>query len=328
MVNISKIMSTLIRVLPETEGMAGRLTLGSKQISKIAARGGAEGKMLGKAVEGLREPAIDVAFKAKSNYAVAGLHLKDGERVVQKEAFSLTRPKAGVLDGKYHIEGTEGDILTGSFSYERPVPQNVPKYTPKDKGKIIETEHKKIAQNDLTIPKDKRSDEIIKLKEAKQLEIDWAQEAKKQVIPGVPPPRPVVKIHKPDVLDKLNKLAKIDRAEFERVRQELSKNGFQAYFDPHTGKLDIIEAKDMNEVRAILSKKLQKPILSMSEKDLAVYNRFKAAQYTPEKMHAYKQAELEQAFANFEDKVPLNKREWSEILHSEVDNIINTRFIG
>ena len=57
------------------------------------------------------------------------------------------------------------------------------------------------------------------------------------------------------------------------------------------------------------------------------YNRVKNAEYSPEKMHAYKQKELENAFANFEDKVPLNKREWSEILHQNVDDIIESRFI-
>ena len=88
---IQKIIGKVMQVLPKTEGAAGRIHLGEKQIGEFLKQGGSnqEVKALKELVGGLKSPSIDVAYKAKSNYTIAGLRLNEGKDVVGHTAISV-----------------------------------------------------------------------------------------------------------------------------------------------------------------------------------------------------------------------------------------------
>lgn len=88
---IQKIMGKVMQFLPKTEGAAGRIHLGEKQIGELLKQGGSnqEVKALKELVGGLKSPSIDVAYKAKSNYTIAGLQLNEGKEVVGHTAVSV-----------------------------------------------------------------------------------------------------------------------------------------------------------------------------------------------------------------------------------------------
>lgn len=299
---------SIAKMLPRLEGSKGTLTLTSKQIEQIAAKDARAAEYLGNLTQGINNPTLEIAYKAKSNYAIAGLQVRQGKDIVRKGAVSFSPDKNGQI-GKYHYSNNDGEIVAGDFRYVQQGAENLGK-------KAVKGEF--IAKKDASIKKVDKTNT-------------------NEVIPGVLPPKPPVTINTDDMLQKLNKFAKTDRAEFERLRKQLSGDGFQVYFDPHTGKLNIIEAKDMEEVVKMLRlrnlPKLPSPQSYLEQGRMShfaeqKYKAVKNAEFSPEKMHAYRQKELDSAFANFEDKVPLNKREWSEILHQQVDDVINSRFIG
>lgn len=88
---IQKIIGKVMQVLPKTEGAAGKIHLGEKQIGEFLKRGGSrqEAKALKELVGGLKSPSIDIAYKAKSNYTIAGLQLNEGKEVVGRTAVSV-----------------------------------------------------------------------------------------------------------------------------------------------------------------------------------------------------------------------------------------------
>lgn len=93
---INKIMGKVMQFLPKTEGAAGRIHLGEKQIGELLKQGGSgqEVKALKELVGSIKKPSIDVAFKAKSNYTIAGLQLKDGKDVVGHTAVSVVNAES------------------------------------------------------------------------------------------------------------------------------------------------------------------------------------------------------------------------------------------
>ncbi len=88
---IQKIMGKIMQVLPKTEGAAGKFHLGEKQIGELLKQGGSkqEVKALKALVGDLVHPSLDVAYKAKSNYTIAGLRLNEGKAVVGHTAISV-----------------------------------------------------------------------------------------------------------------------------------------------------------------------------------------------------------------------------------------------
>ena len=88
---IQKIIGKVMQVLPKTEGAAGKFHLGEKQIGELLKQGGSkqEVKALKALVGDLVHPSLDVAYKAKSNYTIAGLRLKEGKAVVGHTAISV-----------------------------------------------------------------------------------------------------------------------------------------------------------------------------------------------------------------------------------------------
>lgn len=88
---IKKIFGTVMEFLPKTEGVAGRIHLGEKQIGELLKRGGSkqEVKALKALVGDLVHPSVDIAYKTKSNYTIAGLILNEGKDVVGRTAISV-----------------------------------------------------------------------------------------------------------------------------------------------------------------------------------------------------------------------------------------------
>ena len=88
---IQKIIGKVMQVLPKTEGAAGKFHLGEKQIGELLKQGGSkqEVKALKALVGDLVHPSLDVAYKAKSNYTIAGLRLNEGKAVVGHTAISV-----------------------------------------------------------------------------------------------------------------------------------------------------------------------------------------------------------------------------------------------
>lgn len=111
---INKIMGKVMQFLPKTEGAAGRIHLGEKQIGELLKQGGSgqEVKALKELVGSIKKPSIDVVFKAKSNYTIAGLQLKDGKDVVGRTTVSVVNAgsKKPIVKARASI-GEGRDIL-------------------------------------------------------------------------------------------------------------------------------------------------------------------------------------------------------------------------
>ena len=108
---IGKIMSKIVRSLPKTEGAAGRITLGRTQLQALGKQDKKAGELIQKALNGLKEPKLDVAYKAESNYAIAGMRLRDGKKVIGKGAVSITNPGSSQAVVKYRASADSGKIL-------------------------------------------------------------------------------------------------------------------------------------------------------------------------------------------------------------------------
>lgn len=92
MANFMKIANKIMSVLPKTAGASGRVTLSKTQLELMAREGGKEGELLQKLLRKATNPSVEIGFKAKSNYTIAGLRIKDGNQVVGQGALSITNP--------------------------------------------------------------------------------------------------------------------------------------------------------------------------------------------------------------------------------------------
>ena len=109
--SIGKIMSKIVKALPKTEGAAGKITLGRVQLEAIAKKDQEAGKVIKQALNGLKDPKLDVAYKAESNYAIAGMRLRDGKQVLNQGAVSITNPGTSQAVVKYHVSADGGKTL-------------------------------------------------------------------------------------------------------------------------------------------------------------------------------------------------------------------------
>lgn len=109
--SIGKIMSKIVKALPKTEGAAGKITLGRTQLQALGKQDKKAGELIQKALNGLKEPKLDVAYKAESNYAIAGMRLRDGKKVIGKGAVSITNPGSSQAVVKYRASADSGKIL-------------------------------------------------------------------------------------------------------------------------------------------------------------------------------------------------------------------------
>ena len=109
--SIGKIMSRIVKALPKTEGAAGKITLGRTQLEALGKKDKKTGELIQKALNGLKDPKLDVAYKAESNYAIAGMRLRDGKQVLNQGAVSITNPGTSQAVVKYHVSADGGKTL-------------------------------------------------------------------------------------------------------------------------------------------------------------------------------------------------------------------------
>ena len=109
--SIGKIMSKIVKALPKTEGAAGKITLGRTQLEALGKKDKKTGELIQKALNRLKDPKLDVAYKAESNYAIAGMRLRDGKQVLNQGAVSITNPGTSQAVVKYHVSADGGKTL-------------------------------------------------------------------------------------------------------------------------------------------------------------------------------------------------------------------------
>jgi hypothetical protein len=94
----------IIKSLPKFKGTRASFTLGAEQIGLIAKQDYTKaGNIAKQLLKVTKEPTLEVAYKAKSNYAIAGLKLKDGENLVGTGAVSITNPASNQAVVKYRV---------------------------------------------------------------------------------------------------------------------------------------------------------------------------------------------------------------------------------
>lgn len=111
MVNFMNIASKIVRALPKTEGAAGKITLGRTQLEALGKQDKKAGALIQKALRGTKDPKLDVAYKAESNYAIAGMRLRDGKQVIGNGAVSITNPGTSQAVVKYRASSNGGKTL-------------------------------------------------------------------------------------------------------------------------------------------------------------------------------------------------------------------------
>ncbi len=271
--SIPNVLSKIVKFIPKTEGSAARITLSQKQLAEISTRDSEAGKILQEVLKGVNNPKIDVAYKAKSNYAIAGIRLRDGNKVVGQGAVSLTNP--GAADGviKYHVSAQNGERLfaRGFLDSGKPVDtQNIAMAMSRQNGmvgsklKIGEvTGHEiQFREQDLV--------DLAKLTGGDGFLMKYTQFNRKlqsslgrfmvdirNALRGNPAatatravPNNFHTAAKFDekLITELNHLNSTDKVAFTKLKEELSKNGVQVYFHPKTGKLGVMEAANLDEV--------------------------------------------------------------------------------
>ncbi len=109
--SIGKIMGKIVKMLPKTEGAAGRITLGRTQLEMLGKQDKKVGELVQKTLREVKEPKLDVAYKAESNYAIAGMRLRDGKSVIGQGAVSITNPGSSQAVIKYRASANGGKAL-------------------------------------------------------------------------------------------------------------------------------------------------------------------------------------------------------------------------
>ena len=274
--SIPSVLSKIVKFIPKAEGSTAKITLNKTQLNLLTARNKEAGKILQEVLKGVNNPKIDVAYKAKSNYAIAGIRLRDGNKVVGQGAVSLTNPgNPGAADGviKYHVSAQNGERLfaRGFLDSGKPVDtQNIAMAISRQNGmvgsklKIGEvTGHEiQFREQDLV--------DLAKLTGGDGFLMKYTQFNRKlqsslgrfmvdsrNILGGNPAAtaaravqnnsHTVAKVDK-KLITKLKQLNKTDKVAFTKLKEELSKNGVQVYFHPKTGKLGVMEAANLDEV--------------------------------------------------------------------------------
>lgn len=106
-------LAKLVRMLPKAQGSAGRITLGAKQLEQIATKNKKAAKAIKVFTRGTENPALDIAYKAQSNYSIAGIRVRDGQKVIGNGAISITNPGTNQAVIKYRA--ADGSIQANGF---------------------------------------------------------------------------------------------------------------------------------------------------------------------------------------------------------------------
>ena len=118
--SVTSVMGKVVKTISKMEGSAGKITLTPKQVERMA---GQNGKAVSKLMSDLGASHVDVAYKAESNYAIAGLKLRNGKNVVGSGAVSIQNPGTQNTVVKYRASvGENGKVLTSNGFVDAGVP--------------------------------------------------------------------------------------------------------------------------------------------------------------------------------------------------------------
>lgn len=107
MVSIPKIINLVSKI----QGSKGAVSLGKKQLNMMAQ----ENKAIQTIVKELKDPSLDIAYKAKSNYNVAAFKLRDGKEAILNGAVSLQNPGTKESIIKYRLNlGDKGKAASSN----------------------------------------------------------------------------------------------------------------------------------------------------------------------------------------------------------------------
>ncbi len=109
MANYLRFGQSLMKYLPTAEGCTSTVKLSKKGIESLAKKNPELGKVIEEMTRGAENSTLEIAQKAKGNYAIAGFKIRNGETVLGKGAYSTSTGANGVVE-KMHVES--GDIIT------------------------------------------------------------------------------------------------------------------------------------------------------------------------------------------------------------------------
>ena len=109
MANYLQLGQGLMKHLPTAEGCTSTVKLSKKGIEALAKKNPELGKVIEGMTRGAENPTLEIAQKAKGNYAIAGFKIRNGETILGKGAYSTSTGANGVVE-KMHVES--GDIIT------------------------------------------------------------------------------------------------------------------------------------------------------------------------------------------------------------------------
>lgn len=126
--NVAKIISQTVKALPKTKGFnMPKMVFEGEALKTATGLLRIPENVTAELTRGLSSPKVEIALKnsakAKTNYAIAGIRIKDGENVVAQGALSLTNPGARDSVVKLRITDGNGQHIKGFF----------------DSGKMIDT---------------------------------------------------------------------------------------------------------------------------------------------------------------------------------------------
>lgn len=135
MVNISqarqflrfqKFTQKLMSTLPKMEGASGSVHLSKKQLEIIGESNGKGTKeIVSQILSGTKNPSVDIAYKSKSNYSIAGLQIRDGKKVVGSGAISIVNPNSKDAVVKYRASlGKNSKLAYANGFLDAGVPAN------------------------------------------------------------------------------------------------------------------------------------------------------------------------------------------------------------
>lgn len=101
--------SKIMDLIPRTIGANGHFTIPKKLLLEMAAKDktGSAQKLL----EGVQNPNLEVAYKAQSNYSIAAINLRDGQKSVAKGAVSVVNPGEEALVKTRISIGENGKVV-------------------------------------------------------------------------------------------------------------------------------------------------------------------------------------------------------------------------
>lgn len=107
MANLMGIVGKVMNFIPKTQGAKGALSLGPKQLAELAKNNAKAGRVINGLTKGVKNPTLDIAYKAQQNYSIAGIKLRDGRKVLGQGAVSVTNPgsRDAVIKYKATVDG-------------------------------------------------------------------------------------------------------------------------------------------------------------------------------------------------------------------------------